>query len=213
MAEAGFQLSASLSTLAADEATDPTRVPADLAAAQRLYDEIRVQLMGSSTGSMGGASSQLDQLGSVTLNGASTSGSAAVEAALQVEAPEIELILSRIVLSPQDIALSAKQAAEWIAIQDPLIVAGGASTLSSEDIALTAQACSAWVQILEPVGSLVAPAAMERSLGAVSELSSITQSPSGATPREVVDAADAAVASLSTLAGDLYGYGVGAQYQ
>ena len=132
-------------------------------------------------------------------------------AALAAAAPILTVVLDRVILSPQAIALSAQRSTAWISRTAPSVLAGSTS-LTRGDLQATAVATRAAIGSLEMLGRLVAPAETAQVIRASDLLEAATSSPT-ATLRHVMAAADVLSVHLGSLGGDLSGYGKGALYQ
>ena len=212
MAVAGFTLSNQLTTLANDSANNPAQMASDVTQLQQTYDIVRAQVSGASSGSLGAAAATVDQLGGVVIDPRDLSVLPSQSGALSAEAPEIAVILGRIVLSPQQIALTAQQSIEWIATHAPT-ADGTNAAVHHSDLVITAEACGKWLASLNALGVMVAPSVMHESVASMASLLSLLHQSGPASVRSIVEQADVTVASLAALAGDFSGYGSGGAYQ
>ena len=203
---AAEQLSASLVTIDASLSQPDGSVDREaLDRARAAFDVVRVQMVDPRAASTQG--------GTHLLSSALWSPSvlAMNHAALATAAPILTVVLDRVILSPQAIALSAQRSTAWISRTAPSVLAGSTS-FTRGDLQATAVATSAAIGSLEMLGRLVAPAETAQVIRASDLLEAATSSPT-ATLRQVMAAADVLAVHLGSLGGDLSGYGKGALYQ
>ena len=203
---AAEQLSASLVTIDASLSQPDGSVDREaLDRARAAFDVVRVQMVDPRAASTQG--------GTLSLSSALWSPSvlAVNHAALAAAAPILTVVLDRVILSPQAIALSAQRSTAWISRTAPSVLAGSTS-FTRGDLQATALATRAAIGSLEMLGRLVAPAETAQVIRASDLLEAATSSPT-ATLRQVMAAADVLAVHLGSLGGDLSGYGKGALYQ
>jgi hypothetical protein len=132
---------------------------------------------------------------------------------MAASAPVLEVLLSRVILDPSTVALRAQDIVAWVALVAP--TAYGASPTptgsSPADVESAVTMAASAVEGLEPLGTIVAPAATRATGRDLARLEAVLAA--SPTPREVVAAADASLAALGELAGDLGGFGRGGEYQ
>ena len=170
--------------------------PPDPVAARAAIDELRAQVAPGSV--------EDPRLAGALVLGASDQ---AIEA-LTPEAPLLSVAVSRVTLSPQDVALALQRRSEWIAAEAEL----ASSPVASEELALTATQLAKGLSMLLPLGELVAPAQAKSAQEACAALQGVVSNP-GTSTRSQVGAADLATARLGQLAAALAGHGQGGQYQ
>ena len=218
MAVAGESLDSALSSLAEDLAAGRTAPAlADLTSVQRAFDVARAEVVlgpGGLTTPTNDMGSSLTDGGIAQLRASLAAGQSDTTGAAQLatEGGDAELLMSRIVLTPQDVALEAQRALAWVAASAAQVLTAPAPDgLTRGDLVVTTDAVASTVEGLAPLGSMISPGPTALAGERVTALESAL---GGATsPAAVVGAADAALGALGELSGGLAGYGQGGQYQ
>ena len=214
MTKAGEILAAALGSLQSDTG-GTLSAGIELAAAKHAYDVVRVQLAAGPGGLISSTASEqsisdssLAHLSALLAAGSPISSALAP---LVTESVPLQVLLERVILTPSDIALRAERVVAWISSSTPAALSD-TSGITRDDLVATAASARATAQAVDGLGRIIAPATATLAEGRLARLEADLADPT-TDSRRVVSAADAAVASLGQLAGQLAGYGQGGAYQ
>ena len=214
MATAGQSIAAQVTTLDADARAGDVAGAATAANSALLsYDSIRAYAQSNGVSSTTRA--PIDDRRLLGVLSALRAGQPVASETSQMvsTAPLLEVLLSRVILAPSTVALRAQDAVAWIAETAPSAYGGSSPTpgATPADCAATLAMARAAYRGLVPLGTLVATKATAK---AGADLRALNKTMAGdPSPLQVVQAADASLASLGQLAGQLAGFGQGGEYQ
>lgn len=214
MATAGQRIAADVTALAADAHNkDTAGAISEANAALLAYDRVR-SYADANGGVATTSGAPIDDTRLLTVLAALRAGRdvTGLTSKMAESAPLLEVLLSRVILAPATVALRIQDAIAWVSDVAPSAYSQAPPPgATPADCRATVKMAAAGFEGLTLLGTQVASASTSKTGAQLAVLeATMTGSPD---PRAVIQAADALVADLGQVAGQLSGFGEGGEYQ